>query len=170
MGIRTICNILGPMSNPGQVKRLLLGTFSEQLLEPMATVLKTLGAEQAWIVQGADGMDEMTTTGPTKVIELKNGALRAFEVTPEDAGLPRASLEDLKGGTPVENATAIGALLGGEEGPYRDIVLLNAAAALIVAGSVNNLKDGVGLAARSIDEGAARNALEGMLAIVGKAL
>lgn len=170
MGIRTIFNILGPMSNPGQVKRLLLGTFSEQLLEPMATVLKTLGAEQAWIVQGADGMDEMTTTGPTKVIELKNGALRAFEVTPEDAGLPRASLEDLKGGTPVENATAIGALLGGEEGPYRDIVLLNAAAALIVAGSVNNLKDGVGLAARSIDEGAARNALEGMLAIVGKAL
>jgi anthranilate phosphoribosyltransferase len=170
MGIRTIFNILGPMSNPAMVKRLLVGTFSDQWLEPMATVLGTLGAEHVWVVHGSDGMDELTTTGPSKVAEFKGGKVSQFEVTPEDAGLPRASLDDLKGGTPVENATAIGALLGGEPGPYRDIVLLNAAAALIVAGSVNNLKDGVGLAARSIDEGTAKAALEGMLAIVGKAL
>lgn len=170
MGIRTIFNILGPMSNPGMVKRLLVGTFSEHWLEPMATVLGKLGAERAWVVHGRDGLDELTTTGPTLVAEVKGGEISRFEVTPEDAGLPRASLEDLKGGTPVENATAVGALLGGEEGPYRDIVLLNAAAALIVAGSVGNLRDGAALAARSIDEGAAKAALEGMLAIVGKAL
>jgi len=170
MGIRTIFNILGPMSNPGMVKRLLVGTFSEHWLEPMAAVLGKLGTERAWVVHGSDGLDELTTTGPTKVAEVKDGKTSLFEVTPEDAGLPRASLEDLKGGTPVENATAVGALLGGEEGPYRDIVLLNAAAALIVAGSVGNLRDGAALAARSIDEGAAKGALEGMLAIVGKAL
>ena len=170
MGIRTIFNILGPMSNPGMVKRLLVGTFSEHWLEPMATVLGKLGAERAWVVHGRDGLDELTTTGPTLVAEVKGGEISRFEVTPEDAGLPRASLEDLKGGTPVENATAVGALLGGEEGPYRDIVLLNAAAALIVAGSVGNLRDGAALAARSIDEGMAKAALEGMLAIVGKAL
>ncbi len=170
MGIRTIFNILGPMSNPGMVKRMLVGTFSDRWLEPIATVLGALGAERVWVVHGSDGMDELTTTGPSTVVEFKDGKVTRFEVTPEDAGLPRANLEDLKGGTPVENATAIGALLGGEEGPYRDIVLLNAAAALIVAGSVGNLRDGATLAARSIDEGAALAALEGMLAIVGKAL
>jgi anthranilate phosphoribosyltransferase len=170
MGVRTIFNILGPMSNPGMVKRLLVGTFSSHWLEPMATVLGTLGAERVWVVHGSDGMDELTTTGPSTVAEFKDGKVTRFEVTPEDADLPRADLEDLKGGTPVDNATAIGALLGGEEGPYRDIVLLNAAAALIVAGSVGNLRDGATLAARSIDEGAAKAALEGMLAIVGKAL
>jgi len=170
MGIRTIFNILGPMSNPATVKRLLVGTFSEHWIEPMATVLGKLGAERAWVVHGSDGMDELTTTGPSKVAEYKNGKVTLFEVTPEDADLPRARLEDLKGGTPVENATAIGALLSGDDGPYRDIVLLNAAAALIVAGSVGNLRDGAVLAARSIDEGAAKAALEGMLTIVGKAL
>jgi anthranilate phosphoribosyltransferase len=170
LGIRTIFNILGPMSNPGLVKRLLVGTFSAHWVEPMAQVLGNLGAERAWVVHGSDGMDELTTTGPSTVAEFHQGHVRIFEVTPEDAGVPRARLEDLKGGTPVENATAVGELLSGAPGPYRDIVLLNAAAALIVAGSVNTLRDGVALAARSIDEGAAKSALEGMLSIVGKAL
>jgi anthranilate phosphoribosyltransferase len=170
LGIRTIFNILGPMCNPATVKRLLVGTFSDHWIEPMATVLGRLGAERVWVVHGSDGMDELTTTGPSKVAEFKDGEVTVFEITPEEAGIPRASLDDLKGGTPVENATAIGELLSGAPGPFRDIVLLNAAAALIVAGSVNNLKDGVGLAARSIDEGAAKSALEGMLSVVGKAL
>jgi len=170
LGIRTIFNILGPMCNPAMVKRLLVGTFSEHWIEPMATVLGRLGAERVWVVHGTDGMDELTTTGPSKVAEFKDGKVTVFGITPEEAGIPRATLADLKGGTPVENATAIGELLGGEPGAYRDIVLLNAAAALIVAGNVNNLKDGVGLAARSIDEGAAKAALEGMLSVVGKAL
>ena len=170
LGIRTIFNILGPMSNPGMVKRLLVGTFSERWIEPMARVLGNLGAERAWVVHGSDGMDELTTTGPTRVAEFHQGEVRLFEVTPEDAGVPRARLEDLKGGTPVENATAVGELLGGAPGPYRDIVVLNAAAALLVAGSVGTLREGAALAARSIDEGAAKSALEGMLSIVGKAL
>lgn len=170
LGIRTIFNILGPMSNPGMVKRILVGTFSARWIEPMAQVLGNLGAERAWVVHGSDGLDELTTTGPTRVAEFHQGKVRLFEVTPEDAGVPRARLEDLKGGTPVENATAIGELLGGAPGPYRDIVVLNAAAALLVAGSVGNLRDGAALAARSIDEGAAKSALEGMLSIVGKAL
>jgi anthranilate phosphoribosyltransferase len=158
------------MSNPGMVKRLLVGTFSEHWIEPMAQVLGNLGAERAWVVHGSDGMDELTTTGPSKVAEFHQGKVRVFEVTPEDAGVPRARLQDLKGGTPVENATAVGELLSGVPGPYRDIVLLNAAAALLVAGSVNTLREGAALAARSIDEGAAKSALEGMLSIVGKAL
>lgn len=170
LGIRTIFNILGPMSNPGMVKRLLVGTFSERWVEPMARVLGNLGAERAWVVHGSDGLDELTTTGPSRVAECHRGEIRLFEVVPEDAGVPRARLEDLKGGTPVENATAVGELLGGAPGPYRDIVLLNAAAALLVAGSVGTLREGAALAARSIDEGAAKSALEGMLSIVGKAL
>ena len=170
LGIRTIFNILGPMSNPGMVKRLLVGTFSAHWVEPMARVLGNLGAERAWVVHGSDGMDELTTTGPSTVAEFHQGQVRVFEVTPEDAGVPRARLADLKGGTPVENATAVGELLSGAPGPYRDIVLLNAAAALLVAGSVGNLREGAALAARSIDEGAAKSALEGMLSIVGKAL
>ena len=170
LGVRTIFNLLGPMSNPGMVKRLLVGAYSEHWVEPMARVLGNLGAERAWVVHGSDGMDELTTTGPTKVAEFKDGAVRVFEVTPEEIGVKRARIENLKGGTPVENATAIGELLGGAHGPYRDIVLLNAAAALLIAGSVGTLRDGAALAARSIDGGAAKSALEGMLSIVGKAL
>ncbi|MEM9682206.1 MAG: anthranilate phosphoribosyltransferase [Pseudomonadota bacterium] len=170
IGFRTIFNMLGPMSNPAMVKRLLVGTADERWIEAKAKVLGKLGTERAWVVTGADGMDEMTTTGVTKVAELKDGKVSLFEVTPDDAGLPRASLEDLKGGTPEENATAIGDLLGGTPGPYRDVVLLNAAAALVVAGRAETLRDGAALAARSIDEGAAKTALEGMLSVVGRAV
>ncbi len=152
------------------VRRLLVGTYSRHWVEPMARVLGNLGAERAWVVHGSDGLDELTTTGPSLVAEVKDGAVRIFEVTPEEVGVERARLEDLKGGTPVENATAIGELLGGVRGPYRDIVVLNAAAALLIAGSVGTLREGAALAARSIDEGAAKSALEGMLSIVGKAL
>jgi anthranilate phosphoribosyltransferase len=168
MGIRTIFNILGPMANPAMVRRLLVGTFSAHWLEPMARVLGNLGAQRAWVVHGADGMDELTTTGPTKVVEFAGGATRTFEVTPADAGLPAASLEELKGGTPENNADAVRALLDGDAGPYRDIVILNAAAALLVAGQVDSLREGAETAARSIDNGAARAALDKMIAIVGK--
>jgi anthranilate phosphoribosyltransferase len=170
LGIRTIFNLLGPMSNPAMVKRLLVGAYSEHWVEPMAHVLGNLGAERAWVVHGSDGMDELTTTGPTKVAEFKDGAVRVFEVTPEQIGVERARIEDLKGGTPVENATAIGELLGGARSPYRDIVLLNAAAALLIAGRVGTLREGAAIAARSIDGGAAKSALEAMLSIVGQAL
>jgi anthranilate phosphoribosyltransferase len=168
MGIRTIFNILGPMANPATVRRLLVGTFSEHWLEPMARVLGNLGAEKAWIVHGADGMDELTTTGPTKVVEFANGSIKSFAVTPQDAGLPTASLDDLKGGTPDENAAAIRSLVDGSPGPFRDIVLLNAAAALLVAGKADTLRDGAETAARGIDGGAAKGALDTMLSIVGK--
>lgn len=168
MGIRTIFNILGPMANPATVRRLLVGTFSEHWLEPMARVLGNLGAEKAWIVHGADGMDELTTTGPTKVVEFANGSIKSFAVTPQDAGLPTASLDDLKGGTPDENAAAIRSLVDGSPGPFRDIVLLNAAAALLVAGKADTLRDGAETAARGIDDGAAKGALDTMLSIVGK--
>ncbi len=168
MGIRTIFNILGPMANPATVKRLLVGTFSEHWLEPMARVLGNLGAEKTWIVHGSDGMDELTTTGPTKVVEFADGGIRSFSVTPDDAGLPTASLADLKGGTPEANAAATRALLDGEKGAFRDIVLLNAAAALVVAGKADTLHSGAEIAARSIDDGAAKAALDKMLSIVGK--
>jgi len=168
MGIRTIFNILGPMANPATVKRLLVGTFSEHWLEPMARVLGNLGAEKTWIVHGSDGMDELTTTGPTKVVEFADGGIRSFSVTPDDAGLPTASLADLKGGTPEANAAATRALLDGKKGPFRDIVLLNAAAALVVAGKTDTLRSGAEIAARSIDDGVAKAALDKMLSIVGK--
>ena len=170
MGVRTIFNMLGPMSNPAMVKRLVVGTFGEEWIKAKAQVLGNLGAEHVWVVHGTDGMDELTTTGPTKVAEYRDGQVRTFEVNPEDAGLTRATLDDLKGGTPEENAEAIGKLLGGETGPFRDTVLLNAAAGLLVAGRVDNLRAGAELAARSIDEGAALSTLERMLTITGKAV
>ncbi len=165
MGIRTIFNNLGPLSNPAGVKRQFTGAFDRAWIEPMAEVLGILGSETAWVVHGADGMDEMTTTDVTYVAALENGAVRTFEVTPEDAGLARATLEDLKGGDSTYNATAIRGLLDGEAGPYRDIVLMNAAASLMVAGKADNLKAGVALAAASIDDGKAREALEKLIEI-----
>src|SRR3546814_10323764 len=134
LGTRTIFNILGPLSNPADAKRQLLGVFSRQWLEPMAQVLGNLGSERAWLVHGSDGLDEMTTTGPSFVAELRNGAVRTFEVRPEDAGLPTATPDDLKRGDPETNAAARRAMLGGERGPYRAIVLLNSAPALVVIG------------------------------------
>lgn len=165
LGTRTIFNLLGPISNPAGVKRLLVGVFGRAWIEPIAEVLGRLGAERVWVVHGADGMDELTTTGPSYVAEVSHGTLKTFEVSPEDAGLPRACLKDLKGADPETNAAAIRALLGGETGPFRNIVLYNAAAALIVAGRVETLKDGVGHAARSIDSGAALAKLKDLVRI-----
>ncbi|MCB1534932.1 MAG: anthranilate phosphoribosyltransferase [Rhodoblastus sp.] len=165
LGTRTIFNILGPLSNPAGVKRQLLGVFSREWLVSMAETLRTLGSERVWLVHGSDGLDEMTTTGVTHVVELKDGNIHAFDITPEDAGLKRATLADLKGGDPSHNAAALTAVLDGAHGPYRDIAILNSAAALIVAGKAANLKEGAALAARSIDEGRARAALARLVAV-----
>jgi anthranilate phosphoribosyltransferase len=165
LGTRTIFNLLGPLSNPALVRRQLVGVFAERWIEPLAVTLGNLGSTRAWVVHGSDGMDEITTTGPTAVAELRDGAVRRFAIAPEDAGLPRAALAELKGGTPAENAAAIMALLGGKPGPFRDIVLFNAAAALIVAGQLQTLPDGVQRAAQAIDGGAAMATLSSLIAI-----
>jgi len=165
LGTRTIFNLLGPLSNPAGAKRQLLGVFAKQWIVPMAETLQRLGSEHVWVVHGSDGLDEITTTGPTHVAELKDGRIATFDVSPEDAGLPRARPEDLKGADAATNAVAVNALLDGHPGPYRDIVLLNAAAALIVAGRATNLKDGVRLGAAAIDSGLARKTLERLIAI-----
>jgi len=161
LGVRTIFNLLGPLSNPAGAKRQLLGVFDRKWLVPMAEALRGLGAEAAMIVHGEDGLDEITTTGVSHVAELKpDGSIQEYEITPEDAGLMCADLDDLKGGEPQENAQAIRDLLKGATGPYRDIVLLNAAAALKLAGVANDLKAGAALAAAAIDDGRAQSALD----------
>lgn len=169
LGIRSLFNLLGPICNPASVKRQVVGVFAREWVEPIAEALSKLGAEHVWVVHGADGMDELTTTGVSTVAELAEGSIAVFEVTPEDAGLPRASLDDLKGGDAMENAEAINALLGGKAGAFRDIVLFNAAAALIVAGKAASLGDGVKRAAKSIDSGAARAALDRLISMTAKA-
>jgi anthranilate phosphoribosyltransferase len=168
LGTRTIFNLLGPLSNPAQVRRQLLGVFSPAWVEPLAHVLKDLGHEKAWVVHGADGMDEISTTGASLVAELKDGQVTTFEVTPEDAGLPRASLADLKGGDGGENAAALRRLLEGEAGPYRDIVVLTSAAALMVADKAQSLEQGATLAAEAIDSGAAKARLDTLVAITNE--
>ena len=165
MGVRTIFNILGPLSNPAGVKRQFTGVFSKEWLRPMAETLANLGCEAAWVVHGSDGLDELTTTGPSHVCQLADGKITEFEVMPEAAGLPMATADELKGGDPDANAEAIRELLAGMPGPYRDIVVLNAAASLIVAGKAGDLKEGAALAAKSIDDGAARAALDKLVAI-----
>lgn len=165
LGTRTIFNLMGPLSNPAGAKRQLLGVFARTWVAPLAEVLLRLGSDAAWVVHGSDGLDEITTTGPTHVAELKNGAVTSFEITPEDAGLPRAKPEDLKGADPDSNAAALKAVLAGAHGPYRDIVLLNAAAALMVAGKAGDLRTGAGLAAEAIDRGKAAETLAHMVAI-----
>jgi anthranilate phosphoribosyltransferase len=139
-------------------------------VEPLAQVLKRLGSDAAWVVHGSDGLDEITTTGPSTVAQLKDGIVTVFEVTPEDAGLPRASLDDLRGGDAQTNAAAIHALFDGVRSPYRDIVLLNAAASLLVAGKAATLTDGVALAAEAIDSGGARDRLRRLIAITNEAV
>jgi anthranilate phosphoribosyltransferase len=160
LGTRTIFNLLGPVSNPAGVRRLLLGVFARQWVEPIAHVMNRLGAESVWVVHGADGLDEITTTDKTFVAEVENGSVRAFEIAPEEAGIARSRPADLKGGDGPFNAAALRAVLDGKPGPYRDIVLLNAAAALIVAGKARDLRAGVDLAAQSIASGAAKARLE----------
>ncbi|MDB5595512.1 MAG: anthranilate phosphoribosyltransferase [Hyphomicrobiales bacterium] len=165
LGTRTIFNILGPLSNPAGVKQQLLGAFSLSLLQPMAEVLRNLGSQRVWLVHGSDGLDEMTTTGPTHVVALERGEIRSFTVTPEDAGLPYARAEDLRGGDPAFNAAALRDVLDGKKSPYRDIALLNAAAALVVAGRADDLRGGVMLAAKAVDEGRAKHTLEKLITV-----
>lgn len=165
LGTRTIFNLLGPLSNPAGVKRQMVGVFARKWIDPVAEALKNLGSEHVWVVHGSDGMDEITTTGPSFVTEVKNGEMRSFEVSPEDVGLPRATLADLKGGQPAENAAALKKVLAGEKNAYRDVVLFNAAASLIVAGEVDDLKAGVERAANAIDTGAAADHLARLVAI-----
>ena len=167
LGTRTIFNLLGPLSNPAGVRRQLVGVFAPQWVKPVAEVLGKLGSVRAWVVHG-DGLDEITTTGTTLVASLEAGRVTTFEVTPEDAGLPRAQLVDLKGGEPQENAARLEAILAGAPGPLRDIVLFNSAAALIIAGKARDLREGVARAAASIDEGKARNALDRLIAITNE--
>ena len=165
LGIRTLFNLLGPISNPAGVKRQVVGVYSYLLVEPIAKVLANLGATHVWVVHGHDGLDELTTTGSTDVAEVKAGKIRVFEVTPADAGLAPAKLSDLKGGDAQTNAAAIRDVLVGKPGPFRDIVLLNAAAALLVGGMASSLAEGVGLAADAIGSGAAGRALEKLIAV-----
>jgi len=167
LGTRTIFNLLGPLANPAGARRQLLGVFAQDWIEPLARVLGQLGSERAWVVHGADGLDELTTTGPSLVAELRDGAVTTFEVTPEQAGLPRARLEDLRGADAESNADALRAVLDGMRGPYRDIVLLNSAAALLVAGQVDELAAGVARAAEALDGGAAKSVLARLVAISG---
>ena len=157
LGTRTIFNILGPLTNPAGVKRQLTGAFSRDLIRPMAETLGQLGSEKAWLVHGSDGTDELTITGVSWVSALENGQVTDFEINPEDAGLPIHPFEDIIGGTPEQNARDFNALLDGVQNAYRDAVLLNSAAALVVADVATDLKQGVEMARTSIDSGAARD-------------
>jgi anthranilate phosphoribosyltransferase len=165
LGTRTVFNLLGPLSNPASVKRQMTGVFSANWVEPVARVLANLGTEKAWIVHGSDGLDEITVTGPTHVAELVGGKITTFAITPEDVGLTRAEPAALKGGDATVNAAALIRVLDGEPSAYRDIVLINAAAGLVVADKVATLQEGVALAARSIDTGAARARLHKLIAV-----
>ncbi len=164
LGTRTIFNLLGPLSNPAGVRRLVVGVYAARWVEPFAETLRNLGSERALVVHG-ESLDELTTTGVSYVADLADGKIRTYEIAPEDAGLPRATLADLKGGDPAENAEAIRRLLDGAPGAYRDIVLLNSAAAFIVAGKAKSLKEGAALAARTIDSGAAKATLAKLVAV-----
>ena len=166
LGARTLFNLVGPLANPAGARRQLLGVFDRAWVPVMAEALRALGSERAWVVHGEDGLDELTTTGRTFVAELRDGALRQFEVTPEEAGLRRARSEDLTGGGAEENAEALRAVLAGRTGPHRDVVLLNAAAALVVAGRAERLADGVDLAVWAIDTGAATGKLDALVRAV----
>src|ERR1039458_5224902 len=165
LGTRTIFNLLGPLSNPASVKRQMIGTFSKHWVEPMAQVLKNLGSECVWVVHGSDGLDEITTSGATSVAALEHGKIRSFEVTPEDAGLKRVKPEAPRGGDAEQNAKALLDVLKGKAGPFRDVSILNAAAALIVAGKAKDLKEGAALAAKSIDSGEAEGRLDRLIAV-----
>ncbi|PWE34278.1 anthranilate phosphoribosyltransferase [Maritimibacter sp. 55A14] len=162
LGTRTIFNILGPLTNPAGVRRQLTGAFSQAMLRPMAETLAKLGSERAWLVHGNDGTDELSIAGPSHVVALEAGEITEFEITPEDAGLERHPFEAILGGTPEENGTAFRALLSGQPSAYRDAVLLNAGAAILIAGKVKTLPEGVAKARESIDSGAARAKVDGL--------
>jgi len=165
MGTRTLFNLLGPQSNPAGARRYMLGVYDQRWVEPVAAALLANRAVSAWVVHGADNLDELSTTGTSFVAQIKNGDLRSFSLDPEDAGLPRASLADLKGADPAYNAGRMRALFDGQRDAYRDIVLYNTAAALVVADKAPDLKSGVALAADSIDSGRARAKLDALIAV-----
>ncbi|WP_371153454.1 anthranilate phosphoribosyltransferase [Jannaschia sp. 2305UL9-9] len=170
LGTRTVFNILGPLTNPAGVKRQLTGAFSPKLIRPMAEVLGALGSDVAWLVYGHDGTDEISIAGPTSIAVLENGTVTERQITPDDAGLPTHPFEAILGGEPAENGEAFGALLDGKPGAYRDAVLLNSAAALVVAGVAPDLPSGVAMAAKSIDEGAAIGKVEALAQLTAEAV
>jgi anthranilate phosphoribosyltransferase len=165
LGTRTIFNLLGPLSNPAGVRRQMVGVFSRQWVEPLAHVLKNLSSDRAYVVHGSDGLDEITTTGPTLVASLEGGTVRTFEITPEEVGLARAAPEALRGGDAETNAAALQAVLEGRKGPYRDVAVLNAAAALVVAAKAKTLAEGVRLAQHAIESGKALGTLDRLIAM-----
>jgi anthranilate phosphoribosyltransferase len=164
LGFRTIFNLLGPLANPARAQRQIMGVYDLRLVEPIARVLGMLGAERAWVFHG-DGMDEMTTTGQTHIAEWRGNGVRLFTITPEAVGLHRVAIDELRGGDPEFNAQAIRELLDGKPGPYRDVVLLNAASAFLVAEKAETLREGAELAAASIDEGRAKASLDRLVEI-----
>lgn len=163
LGFRTVFNLLGPLSNPAGASRQLTGVFAVNMMMPVAEAMIALGTHAAWVVHGNGGVDELALSGPSQVIALEDGALRSFSVSPDDAGLMEAPAEAIRGGDAAFNAAALTSLLSGQTGPYRDVVLLNSAAALIVVGKTANLRDGVKQAARSLDSGQARAALAALV-------
>ena len=169
MGVRTVFNILGPLTNPAGVRRQLTGAFDRAWLRPMAETLAALGTESAWLVHGSDGTDELSIAGPSHVVALSSGTIEEREVVPEDAGLQRHPFEAIVGGAPEANAEALRRLLDGAEGAYRDAALLNAAAALVVAGKASDLREGAALAAESIDSGQAREVIGTLARVTSEA-
>src|SRR5256885_3028334 len=165
LGTRTIFNLLGPLSNPASVKRQMVGVFSRQWVEPLANVLKNLGSERAYVVHGSDGLDEITTSGPTAVAALEDGKVTTFEIKPEDVGLSPSKPEQLRGGDAESNAAALIEVLKGKKGPFRDVALLNAAAAIVVAGKAKDLKEGVAVATKSLDSAEAEGRLDRLIAV-----
>lgn len=164
LGTRTIFNLLGPLANPAGVKKQLLGVYAPEWIEPLAETLKDLGSENVWVVHG-NGLDEITTTGTTKVAALENGSIRTFDLTPADFGVDQVELAVLKGGDGVHNAKALRAVLEGARNPYRDVALCNAAAALVIAGRADNLLDGMQIGAKSLNSGAALHTLEKLISV-----
>ncbi len=165
LGVRTIFNLIGPLCNPAGATRQLVGVYDRKWMKPMAEALARLGSTRAWVVHGSDGLDEITTTGVTYVVDMNNGAFREFEITPEDVGLKRATPEDLKGGEAAVNASALRMLLHGRGGPYRDIAVLNSAAALVIAGKAEDLKTGADMARNALTNGHAAKTLAALIAI-----
>jgi anthranilate phosphoribosyltransferase len=165
LATRTIFNLLGPLSNPAGVKRQMVGVFSRHWVQPLAQVLKNLGSESVWVVHGSDGLDEITLTGSSFVASLDNGKITTFEIKPEDAGLTCCNVDALKGGDADANALALQSVLNGKPSAYRDVALLNAAAALIVAGRARDLREGVAIGAKSLDSGAAAARLKHLIAV-----
>jgi anthranilate phosphoribosyltransferase len=168
LGFRTLFNLAGPLANPAGARRQLVGVYHARWVEPVAEALRRLGSVSAWVVHGHDGMDELSISGPSEVAMLADGWIEGRTVIPEDAGLPRSPLEALRGGDPAHNAAALRRLLDGERGAYRDVVLLNAAASLIVAGKARDLAEGATLAVAAIDDGRARALLARIAADLGE--